>query len=97
MKRTRLSNVISAVVIAVISITSSFGQVSDLNNGSECGCPSVSSRQEVDLATLAVTLSADQSEIQTNTTLTCDKIYTIDKKIFVGYGITLTIQPGTVI
>ncbi len=97
MKRTRLSNVISAVVIAVISITSSFGQVSDLNNGSECGCPSVSSRQEVDLATLAVTLSAEQSEIQTNTTLTCDKIYTLDKKIFVGYGITLTIEPGTVI
>jgi len=93
----KITNLITAVVIAVFSITSAFAQVSDLNNGSECGCPSVSSRTTVDLATLGVALDAYQVEIQTNTTLTCDKIYTFDKKIFVGYGVTLTIQPGTVL
>ena len=59
-------------------------------------CP-VNSRTVVDLATLAVSLNSNQSEIQVNTTLTCDKIYTFNKKIFVGYGVTLTIEPGTVL
>ncbi len=94
----RIFKLVSAIVIVAISVTSSFGQVgNDLNNGVECGCPPVNSRTVVDLATLSTPLNANQSEIQVNTTLTCDHVYTFDRKIFVGYGVTLTIQPGTVL
>jgi len=97
MKR-KLTKLISAIGITAISVATCFGQVSDQNNGAECGCPvPVSSRSVVDMATLGVALNATQIEIQTNTTLTCNNVYTLNKKIFVGYGITLTIQPGTVI
>jgi len=97
MKKKIFLSLIVFAVVSALSITKSSAQVNDLNNGAECGCPSVSSRTTVDLATLGVALDAYQVEIQTNTTLTCDKIYTFDKKIFVGYGVTLTIEPGTVI
>ena len=94
----KLVKFVSAIIIVAISATSSFGQVgNDLNNGVECGCPPVNSRTVVDLSTLSVPLNANQSEIQVNTTLTCDHVYTFDRKIFVGYGVTLTIQPGTVL
>ncbi len=35
--------------------------------------------------------------ITANTTWTSDRIWTIDKKVVVGNGVTLTIQPGTII
>ena len=90
---------VSAIVIVAMSVTTSFAQIgSDQNNGAECGCPvPVSTRTVVDLATLGVAINSAQVEIQQNTTLTCDNIYTFNKKIFVGYGVTLTIQPGTVL
>ncbi len=93
----KITKLILTACIVVISATTSFSQISDLNNGSECGCPPVGSRTTVDLATLAVALDANQVEIQANTTLTCDKIYTFDKKVYVANGVTLTIQPGTVL
>ncbi|MEI8203350.1 MAG: hypothetical protein WCH34_10090 [Bacteroidota bacterium] len=96
MKKT-ITKMFMAVCFAVISVTTGFAQINDLNNGAECGCPAVNTRTVVDLATLSVPLNANQSEIQVNTTLTCDKVYTFDRKIFVGYGVTLTIQPGTVL
>ena len=88
---------VSAAFFAAISISTSFAQVSDLNNGAECGCPSVSARTTVDLSTLGVSIGANEVEIQTNTTLTCDKIYTFDKKIYVANGVTLTILPGSIL
>ena len=98
-KMNKIFKFVSAIVIVAMSVTTSFAQIgSDQNNGAECGCPvPVNSRTVVDLATLAVSLNSNQSEIQVNTTLTCDKIYTFNKKIFVGYGVTLTIEPGTVL
>ena len=93
----KITKLILTAVAAVMSVSTGFSQVNDLNNGAECGCPNVNSRQVVDLATLAVSIDANQYEIRTNTTLTCDKIYTFNKKIFVGYGVTLTIEPGTVL
>jgi hypothetical protein len=36
-------------------------------------------------------------ELLANQTLTCDKVYTLDQKIYVPNGLTLTIQPGTLI
>jgi hypothetical protein len=36
-------------------------------------------------------------ELLASQTLTCDKVYTLDVKIYVPNGLTLTIQPGTVI
>ncbi len=35
--------------------------------------------------------------ITANTTWTADRIWTVDKKVIVGDGITLTIQPGTIV
>jgi hypothetical protein len=98
MKKKIFSGLIACAIFLAFSITTSFAQVNDQNNGAECGCPTpVSSRSVVTLESLAVSLNANQSEIQVNTTLTCNNTYTLSKKIFVGYGVTLTIQPGTVI
>ncbi|MEI6122058.1 MAG: hypothetical protein WCQ95_00380 [Bacteroidota bacterium] len=97
MKKKKCTNLISAVVIAVFSITTGFAQVNDQNNGAECGCPAVDTRNPVDLGTLGVALDANQVEIQVDRTLTCDNLYTFDKKIYVANGVTLTIEPGTVL
>lgn len=96
MKKKTLSRIVASIGFAMFSAVT-FGQGSDLNNGAECGCPPIGSRIPVDLATLGVYINDNQQEIQVNTTLTCDNIYTFSKKIFVGNGVTLTIEPGTVI
>lgn len=71
--------------------------VAQTDLGSACGCPSVASRPTVNLSTLAVSGGANDGDLLANTTLTCDKMWILDKKIYVPNGITLTIQPGTVI
>jgi hypothetical protein len=89
MKNKKLSKVFAAAALAAFSVTT-FAQT-DL--GHECGCPSVGSRTSINLSTFADA----NGEITSNTNLTCDKLYVIDKKIYVGNGTTLTIQPGTVL
>src|SRR5262245_36936681 len=72
---------------------------SQSNLGASCGCPSpVSSRPTVLMSTLAVSGGATDGDLlATNTILTCDKTYILDKKIYVPDGKSLTINPGTVI
>ncbi|MBK8807698.1 MAG: hypothetical protein IPO21_14080 [Bacteroidales bacterium] len=60
-----------------------------------CGtCPALADRPEVLLSTLA---DANGNLTGDHTLLTCDKLYILDKKIYVGNGDTLTILPGTVV
>ena len=89
MKKRTLS-VISSAVIAALSISTSFAQ---LNLGAECGCPAVNTRTSVNLSTLC----DGNQEMTASVTLTCDKIWVIDQKIYVPKGKILTIQPGTVL
>jgi hypothetical protein len=91
MKRFTFSKIVAGAVIAAISITTGFAQN---NLGSECGCPPVSSRTTVNMSSLGVN---GFGELSANQTLTCDKIYVLNQKIYVPNGVTLTIQPGTVI
>jgi len=67
--------------------------------GKSCGCPPVASRTvTVNLSTLAVSGGASDGElVANNVILTCDKMWKLDKKIYVTNGKSLTIQPGTVI
>jgi hypothetical protein len=71
--------------------------VAQTNLGSSCGCPSVASRPTVNMSTLAISGGAADGDLLTNTVLTCDKMWILDKKIYVPNGLSLTIQPGTVI
>jgi hypothetical protein len=91
MKKITLSKIVAGAAVAAISISTAFAQT---NLGSECGCPSVASRTAVTVSSLGVNANG---ELLANQTLTCDKVYTLDQKIYVPSGITLTIMPGTVI
>ena len=70
------------------------------NLGQDCGCPPVASRTTVVLMSSLCTASqtANEADLEaTNTILTCDKTYILDKKIYVPSGKSITINPGTVI
>jgi len=82
----------ATLLLGAVSISNSFAQA-DL--GAACGCPPVASRTTVvDLSTLA---DASGNINDSNLVLTCDKMWRLDKKIYVGSGKTITIMPGTVI
>jgi hypothetical protein len=91
MKKITLSKIVVGAAITAISISTAFAQT---NIGSECGCPALGSRAPVTMSTLP---GVTAGELTVNTTLTCDKVYTLDSKFYVASGVTLTIQPGTVI
>jgi hypothetical protein len=72
------------------------------NIGAACGCPSVANRTTAAITTLGswtnLPAAAYGKELTSgNITLTCDKIWTLDEKLYIGPGATITIQPGTVI
>ena len=91
MKRETFTKIIASFSIAMIGISSLFAQT-DL--GSSCGCPPVGSRTPVLISSLGVNANG---ELLANQTLTCDKIYTLDMKIYVPSGKVLTVNPGVVI
>lgn len=78
-------------VAAAFTMSSASAQMS---LGTECGCPDLASRTDVNLSTLT---DANGNMPAGNTVLTCDNMYFIDEKVYVGPGATLTIQPGTVL
>jgi hypothetical protein len=81
---------IAASALFMAFVATSFAQN---NLGAECGCPAVSARSTVvNLSSLATA-----GVLNASTTLTCDKMYILDTKIYVPAGMTLTINPGTVI
>lgn len=91
MKNKVFLKIAASALFAALSVATSVAQN---NLGSECGCPSVSARTtSVNLSTLANA----SGQLNASTTLTCDKIWVLDKKIYVPSGKTLTIAPGTVI
>jgi hypothetical protein len=69
------------------------------NLGQDCGCPAVSDRSTiVNLSTLTNGgAGVNAPELAADAHLTCDKIWVLDEKIYVPNGLTLTIDPGTVI
>ncbi len=90
----KISTLIATAAIALVSMTPGVAQT---NLGSKCGCPAVASRPSINLSTLATNGGAADGDLLNNTILTCDKLWILDKKIYVPNGKTLTIQPGTVI
>ena len=98
-------NLLVAALFSVAA-TASFAQpvferANEASLGQACGCPSVSSRTSVNLSTLttagAISATAHGPELVGDTHLTCDKIWVLDEKIYVPKGVTLTIDPGTLI
>ena len=79
---------------AAFLILGSVGTVkAQLSQGEECGCPDFESRDNV----LISTLTDANGNLSANTSLTCDKVYELDQTLYVGDGLTLTIQAGSII
>jgi hypothetical protein len=78
-----------------------FAGSAQTNLGSDCGCPAVGSRTTQNVSALAGAVAiagdADAYELTSGATFTCDKVYILDKKIYVPAGQTLNIAPGTLI
>ena len=91
MKSRIITTILASLAITMIGITQGFAQT---NLGAECGCPPIGSRTTVTIVSLGLNAN---NELLANQTLTCDKIYTLDRKIYVPNGVTLTVNPGTVI
>jgi trimeric autotransporter adhesin len=96
-----ISALMSTAALTLAAIAPSFGQS---NLGASCGCPPVASRPTVLLSTKGdtiivpgVTAGLGYSLRASNTVLSCDTTYILDRKIYVQAGKSLTIQPGTVI
>jgi hypothetical protein len=91
-----ISKLFMTAAMAFIAFAQSNAQS---NLGASCGCPAVSARTNViNLSSLAINGGATDGELSaTNTVLTCNNMYVLDKKIYVPNGKTITINPGTVI
>jgi hypothetical protein len=95
----------SLLTLASMTVLGTSATIAQQNLGAACGCPSTTSRTTQTIQSLAqangvwTNLSAASygGEITGNLTLTCDKIWTLDQKIYVASGATLTIEPGTLI
>lgn len=87
LKRLRFSGALLAAGLAI----SANGQNT---LGVSCGCPSVSTRPTLNLSTKADGLG---NLTAANTVLSCDTVYVINDKIYVGDGKSITIAPGTVL
>ncbi len=77
---------------AVAVLAASAGHAQSI--GAACGCPTVGARPTVNLSTLA---DVNGNLPVANTTLACNTLYVLDKKIYVPDGGDLFIEPGTVI
>ena len=98
-KRNLLVGLFSILGLATMSNT----MFAQQNLGAACGCPAVSTRGTANINSVGTwtTLpsSAYGKELQgsQNITLTCGTIWTLDEKLYIGSGATITIEPGTVI
>jgi hypothetical protein len=89
-----ISKLFATAALAVGAMTTGFGQT---NLGASCGCPAVTARAKVDMATLGITTANGINEFTGNIHLTCDKIWTMASKLYVPKGLSITIDPGTLI
>ncbi len=95
----QFSKLVATATLAMAAIAPSFGQTT---LGAACGCPPVAQRgAPVLLSSLNgfTTLGSGtgSGELTLGATLTCDKTYIIDQKIYIPSGKTITIEPGTVL
>ena len=90
-----LNRIAIAASVAVIASNPGHGQ----NVGAACGCPPVSSRTVVTLdpTNSPTVLAANGDLIPSSYTMTCDKLYLLNDRLYVGAGKDLFIEPGTVI
>ena len=93
-KKKTISQFVATAFMALATVAPSFAQN---NLGAACGCPAVSARATVDLNTLPFTTVNGSNEFSANVHLTCDKKWTFSNKWYVPNGLTMTIDPGTVI
>ena len=87
-----ISQLVATAAMAVASIVPSFAQN---NLGAACGCPLVSARTTVTNLSSIADVNGELNA--TATVLDCATIWVLDRKIYVGAGKSLTIQPGTLI
>lgn len=87
-------NLFKNAVIAFLGLAASFSTSAQTDLGEACGCPDVNSRTTVAMSTLA---DVDGVLSAASTVLTCENVYTIDDKIYVADGKSLTISPGTLL
>jgi len=94
-------NLLLLAALCAVSVTTSFSQkgirANENNLGEECGCPPVSSRTTVVLMSSMVVNGTTNPELSQSVHLTCDKMYILDQKVYVPNGMSITIDPGTVI
>jgi hypothetical protein len=79
---------LAASTLALAAFSTTNAQIS---LGTECGCPDLADRSDVNLSTLAT-----GDELQGVTNLTCDNVYFIDDLLYVPDGAELFVEPGTV-
>ncbi len=97
-----MKSLLTLASMTALGTSASFAQQ---NLGAACGCPSTTSRTTQTIQSLAqaqgkwtaLSSAAYGGEITGDITLTCDKIWTLDQKIYVASGATLIIEPGTLI
>jgi hypothetical protein len=85
---------IAALLAGVAAVPSSAQNI-----GSACGCPNVSARTVVTLdpTNSPTVLDANGNLIPSSYTMTCDKLYILNDRMYVGANQDLYIEPGTVI
>jgi len=90
-----ISKMLATAAMGVVGITASFAQQ---NIGASCGCPATTARTPVLMSSLVDHSNPSvEGNLLANTTLTCDKAWILDQKVYVPSGKTLTIMPGTVV
>lgn len=97
--------ILRLAVLAALSFFTGNEVLAQQNVGAACGCPTTTGRTVMNIKAYAQSLgkwtdlpaSAYGGEITGDITLTCDKMWVINEKIYVANNATLTIQPGTVI
>jgi len=92
-----ISRLVATAAISVAAYVPSFAQT---GLGAACGCPPVGSRPVVSISTLGHTPVGGLNEsvlTSSNTVLTCDKIWVLDRRYYVDTLKTITIEPGTLI
>ena len=95
--------ILRLAALAALSFFTGNEIVAQTNIGAACGCPSYATRPVASITTAGtwtnLPAAAYGKELlgNQNVVLTCDKTWTIDEKLYIGSGSTLTIEPGTVI
>lgn len=98
--------ILRLAVLAALSFFTGNEVVAQTTVGADCGCPNYATRVTngvTDITTLGtwtnLPASAYGKELagNQNITLTCNKIWTINEKLYIGSGSTITIEPGTII